>query len=189
MRKPIPLWAVAAVFILLVGLGVYGYFTQPLPFGLSGVVNNPGGQAARPVQVPAQQAPGARVSATQPLGLGAVTVGVLGVQRGQNLTTRERGPAAAYTVALVVIQNGGLEPLVIQPAAFSLIDERGRRYAVDLEASRAAAVAAQKRAPFESTVPPGGRLETTLAFETAPDAGALTLRVSLGYGEVELPRQ
>ena len=26
------------------------------------------------------------------------------------------------------------------------------------------------------------------AFETAPDANALTLRVRLGYGEVELPR-
>jgi hypothetical protein len=37
-------------------------------------------------------------------------------------------------------------------------------------------------------VPPGGRLATLLAFETAPDANALTLRVRLGYGEVELPR-
>lgn len=188
MRKPIPSWVIAAALILLVGLGVYGFFTQPLPFGLSSVVNNPGGQAARPAQAPVQQAPGARVGATQPLGLGAVTVGVLGVQRGQSLSTSNRGPATAYTVALVVIQNGGLEPLVLQPTAFSLIDERGRRYAVDVEASRAGATAAQKRPPFESTVPPGGRLETTLAFETAPDAGALTLRVSLGYGEVELPR-
>ena len=35
---------------------------------------------------------------------------------------------------------------------------------------------------------PGGRLETALAFETAPDANSLSLHVSLGYGEVELPR-
>jgi hypothetical protein len=37
-------------------------------------------------------------------------------------------------------------------------------------------------------VPPGGRISTLLAFETPVDIGALTLRVNLGYGEVELPR-
>ena len=41
---------------------------------------------------------------------------------------------------------------------------------------------------FDLSVPPGNRLVTLLAFETASDANALTLRVRLGYGEVELPR-
>jgi hypothetical protein len=31
-------------------------------------------------------------------------------------------------------------------------------------------------------------MDTLLAFETPPDVNALTLRVSLGYGELELPR-
>ena len=46
----------------------------------------------------------------------------------------------------------------------------------------------RRRVIFEATVPPAGRVDTLLAFETAADANALTLRVSLGYGEVELPR-
>jgi hypothetical protein len=37
-------------------------------------------------------------------------------------------------------------------------------------------------------VPPGARLITLLAFETPADVGDLTLRVALGYGELELPR-
>ena len=61
-------------------------------------------------------------------------------------------------------------------------------YAVDLEATRAVNVAAKRRVLFDASVPPGGDMTTLLAFETPSDTGALTLRVGLGYGEVELPR-
>jgi hypothetical protein len=60
--------------------------------------------------------------------------------------------------------------------------------AVDLEATRSGNTATKHRIVFDLSVPPGGRLATLLAFETAPDANALTRRVRLGYGEVELPR-
>jgi hypothetical protein len=59
---------------------------------------------------------------------------------------------------------------------------------VDLEATRSVNTAAKHRVVFDASVPPGGRAVTLLAFETSADANALTLRVRLGYGEVELPR-
>ncbi len=86
------------------------------------------------------------------------------------------------------LQNGGTDPITAQPVDFRLVDDRGRTYAVDLEATRAANNAIRRRLLFDATVPPGGRVSTLLAFETPPDVGALTLRVALGYGEVELPR-
>jgi len=70
----------------------------------------------------------------------------------------------------------------------SWIHERRDEYAVDLEATRLVNATARHRVVFDASVPPGGRATTLIAFETAPDANALTLRVTLGYGEVELPR-
>ena len=79
-------------------------------------------------------------------------------------------------------------PLSPEATDFRLIDDRGRSYAVDVEATRAVNAASRRRVPFETSVSPGARLSTLLAFETPPDVGGLTLRVNLGYGELELPR-
>ena len=80
------------------------------------------------------------------------------------------------------------QPLTPQTANFRLVDDRGRIYAVDPEATRTVNTSTRHRNVFDASVPPGGRLATLLAFETASDANALILRVTLGYGEVELPR-
>jgi hypothetical protein len=69
------------------------------------------------------------------------------------------------------------------------MDDRGRAYAVDTEATRSANSFGRRRDVFDASVPPGTRAITFLAFETATDAGALSLRVTLGYGELELPHQ
>ncbi len=188
-----PLWLITLLLLVIVGVGVYGYFTTPLPFGLSSVFKTPGGTAgvtsAPPIVNPAPVSPSARSTGGQPLTLGAMSVVVQGVQRGQDLPLGQaRGPGGPFTVILLTFQNGGTESLTLQPTDFRLVDERGRSYAVDLEATRAAAQVTKRRLPFEATVPPGGRLETELAFETAADAGNLTLRVMVGYGELELPR-
>jgi hypothetical protein len=181
-----PAWAIVLVVLLIVGLGVYGYFTAPLPFGLNALVRTPGGGG--PVQTTAPAA-AQRTAAGQPLGLGMVTVQVQSVQRSVDLTTGGRsGPAGAFTIVLLQVQNGGNEAVTPRTTDFKLVDERGRAYAVDVEATRAASQTTRRRSPFEATVPPGGRLDTELAFEVAPDATSLTLRVTLGYGDVELPR-
>ena len=185
-----PLWLIALLVLIIVGIGVYGYFTTPLPLGLSSVIRTPGSANAgasttTQVGVPA----GARTAAGQPLVLGSTNVVVQGVQRNQDLTGGGRnGPPGAFTVVQVQLQNGGSEPLQPMPADFRLVDDRGRLYAVDLDATRMVNAANKHRVVFDSSVPPGGNVTTQLAFETAPDANALTLRVRLGYGEAELPR-
>ena len=184
-----PLWVIVLLILAIVGLGVYGYFTTPLPFGLSSVIQTPGGAAVAPSGSTRAAPAGTRTAAGQPLVLGATNVVIQSVQRNQDLTTGGRGgPTGSFTVVDLELQNGGNEPLTPQPANFRLIDDRGRVYAVDAEATRAVNASSRRRDIFDSTVPPSGRVDTLLAFETPPDANALTLRVSLGYGEVELPR-
>jgi hypothetical protein len=190
MRAPV--WLIALLVLVIVGVGVYGYFTTPLPFGLNSVVRTPGGaNVAQGGQSAAGGSP-ARTAAGQPLLLGALTVTVETVQRNQNLFGGgEAGNASAggpFTVVQVGMANAGNQSITMQPSDFRLVDDRGRSYAVDAEATRMASQTARRRSPFDATVPPGGRLETALAFETAPDATTLSLHVSLGYGEVELPR-
>ncbi len=183
-----PSWLIVLLLLVIVGVGIYGYFTAPLPFGLSNVVRTPGGaNAASPA---ANAAPASvRTAAGQPLVLGSLNVVVQAAQRNQDLTANNRGgPPGSFTVVQVELRNGGSEPIAAQPINFRLIDDRGRSFAVDAEATRAANSAARFRSLFDATVPPGGRFITLLAFETPPDIGALTLRVALGYGEVELPR-
>src|SRR5918912_1277312 len=108
--------------------------------------------------------------------LGALTVTVEGVQRAQDvLGSGGRGPSGGFSVVLLGMRNAGDQPVTMQPPHFRLIDDRGRTYAVDAEATRAACQSARRRAPFDATVPPGGQLQTALAFETAADAGGLTL--------------
>ena len=127
--------------------------------------------------------------AGQPLVLGATNVVVQSVQRNQDLTTGGRsGPVGSFTVVDIELQNSGSEPLTPQMANFRLVDDRGRVYAVDPEATRTVNTTNRRRVIFDSTVPPSGRVDTLLAFETPADATALVLRVSLGYGEVELPQ-
>ncbi|MGI9146620.1 MAG: DUF4352 domain-containing protein [Chloroflexota bacterium] len=175
--------------LVIVGLAVYGYFTTPLPLGLSSVIRTPGGSNGVPIAPSAGGAPlGARTGVGQPLVLGAANVVVQAIQRNQDLTPGNRGPAGVFTVVQIEIQNAGTESLAPQTADFRLVDDRGWLYALDLEATRSVNTAGKHRVIFDSPVPPGARLTTLLAFETAPDTNPLTLRVKLGYGDVELPR-
>jgi hypothetical protein len=169
------------------GVGIYAYFTTPLPFGLNAVIRTPGGSAVAG-GTPQPVVPGIRTAAGQPLVLGATSVVVQAVQRGQDLAANNRGPVGSFTLLQIEVQNGGNDPFTPQASDFRLVDDRGRSYAVDLEATRAVNAAARRRLLFDATVPPAGRVTTLLAFETPADVGSLTLRVALGYGEVELPR-
>jgi Domain of unknown function (DUF4352) len=184
-----PLWLIMLLLMAIVGLGVYAYFTTPLPFGLSAVIRTPGGANVPSTPTTAIGVPaGTRTAAGQPLVLGSTNVVVQTVQRNQDLSTGGRGPLGSFTLVQVELHNGGSEALTPQISDFRLVDDRGRVYVVDLEATRSVNTTARRRIVFDGSVPPGGRSTTVLAFETAPDANALTLRVRLGYGEVELPR-
>ncbi len=175
--------------LVIIGLVVYGYFTTPLPLGLSSVIRTPGGSNIAPVAPGSAGVPlGARTAAGQPLVLGAANVVVQAVQRNQDLTPGNRGPAGTFAVVQIEIQNGGTESLAPQASDFRLVDDRGWQYAVDLEATRAVNASGKHRVIFDAPVPPGARLTTLLAFETVPETNPQSLRVKLGYGDVELPR-
>jgi Domain of unknown function (DUF4352) len=184
-----PSWLIVLLVLVILGVGVYAYFTTPLPFGLSSVIHTPGG-----ANVPNNAPPGAppqtsaRAQAGQPLVMGALSVVVQAVQRNQDLAAAGRGPAGSFTVVQVELQNNGSDPLTPQLSNFRLIDDRGRAYAVDPEATRSGNTATRRRVISDATLPPGGRVVTVLVFETPADVGGLTLRVSFGYGDVELPR-
>lgn len=189
-----PLWLIGLLLIAAIGVGIYAYFTTPLPLGLSSVVRTPGGGTIAPTTPIGSQTPGAvggsaRVPAGQALVLGAVSLQVQSVQRNQDLTANGRGgPPGVFTVLDVVVQNAGAQPLTPEMASFRLLDDRGRTYAVDAEATRALNTAARRRTIFDASVPPGSTNPTYLAFATDADTNALSLEATLGYGELELPR-
>ena len=110
-----PLWLILLLILAIVGLGVYGYFTTPLPFGLSSVIQTPGGGLAAPSTSTRSTPAGTRTVAGQPLVLGATNVVVQSVQRNQDLTTGGRsGPVGSFTVVDIELQNSGSEPLTPQ---------------------------------------------------------------------------
>ena len=187
------MWFIGLLLLAGIVVGVYAYFTTPLPYGLGSYIQTPGGAnvvAATPSgTVPAATA-SARAPAGQPLVLGAASVAVQSVQRNMDLTANNRGgPPGSFTLVDVVLQNVGGEPLTPQLGDFRLLDDRGREYAIDSEATRSSNAFAHRRSVFDASVPPGGQLSTYLAFETPPDANVATLRVTFGYGDAELPRQ
>jgi Domain of unknown function (DUF4352) len=184
-----PVWLILLLLLAAIGVGVYAYFTTPLPLGLSAIIRTPGGEASfTPTPVPTSVAAIARTAAGQPLILGASSVTVQAVQHSQDLTANNRGgPAGSFTVLEIVLHNAGSQPLAPQLADFRLVDDVGRVYAADMEGTRAVNTSLRRRVISETTVPPSGTLDTLLAFETPPDASGLALRVSLGYGELELP--
>ena len=188
-----PFWLIGLLLLAAILIGVYAYFTTPLPYGLGAYIKTPGGEnvaVSTPSAPEAAAASNARAAAGQPLVLGAARLMVQSVQRNQDLTANNRGgPPGTFTVVDVVLQNSGTEPLSPQVADFRLLDDRGRTYAIDPEATRSSNAFGRRRNLFEASVPPGGQLSTLLAFETPPDANATSLRVQLGYGEAELPRQ
>ncbi len=184
-----PLWFIGLLLLAAIGVGVYAYYTTPLPLGLGAFVQTPGGHAAStsPTSTAASGTPGA--TGREGLTLGSVSVSVNAVQRNQDLTTGNRGgPAGTFTLVDIAILNGGSQPLTPQPGDFRLVDDRGRVYAVDAEATRAINAFAHRRDVFDASVPPALRVDTFLAFEAPPDVGALSLHVALGYGDLVLPR-
>ena len=187
-----PLWLIGLLLLAAIFVGVYAYFTTPLPYGLGELVQTPGGAnapaQATPTSTQTAAAANARAAAGQPLLLGAASVVVQGVERNQDLTANNRGgPPGSFTVIDVMLRNAGTEPLMPQAQDFRLVDDRGRIYAVDAEATRAMNTSAKRRDLFDASVPPGGEMPVYLAFETGANS-ATSLRVHLGYGEADLPR-
>jgi hypothetical protein len=185
-----PLWLFGLLIVAALFVGVYAYVTTPLPFGLGALIGTPGGASVPIGAAPTQtaQAATARAPVGQPLVLGAASVMVTSIARNQDLTTGGRGgPPGSFTVLDIQMLNAGSEPLTPMPKDFRLIDDRGRTYAVDTEATRSTNSFGHRRDVFSASVPPGGRLDTFLAFETTPDANPQALRVLLGYGEAALP--
>jgi uncharacterized protein DUF4352 len=187
-----PLWFIGLLLVAAIFVGLYAYFTTPLPYGLGAYFQTPAGpsgSSATPVGTQTPLVANSRAAAGQPLLLGATSLSIQSVQRNQDLTANNRGgPPGSFTVVDLVLSNVGTQPLTAQPSDFRLLDDRGRVYAVDSEATRSANAFGHRRNLFEASVPPGGQLATFVAFETPPDSTAATLRVSLGYGEAELPR-
>jgi hypothetical protein len=185
-----PLWLIGVLIAAAIVVGVYAYLTTPLPYGLGELVSTPGGANA-PVRAVATQvaatSPG-HAPVGQPLALGAASVIVTSIARNQDLTTGGRGgPPGSFTVVDLQLANAGTEPLRPAMADFRLLDDRGRTYAVDAEATRSTNSFGHRRDVFQASVPPGARIETYLAFETTPDANPQTLRVAMGYGDAALP--
>jgi Domain of unknown function (DUF4352) len=185
-----PLWLIGFLLMAAIFIGVYAYFTTPLPFGLGSIISTPGGTVvAPPLPTQTALAANARASAGQPLLLGAASVVVQAVARNQDLTTGGRGgPPGTFTVVDVVVQNAGGQPVTPQVSDFRLLDDRGRMFAVDPEATRSTNTFGHRRNLFDASVPPGGQVATFLAFETTPDSNVVSLRVAMGYGELDLPR-
>src|SRR5204863_8284076 len=93
-----PLWLILLMVLAIVGIGVYGYFTTPLPLGLSSVIRTPGGSnVAAPAGTAVSAPAGARTAAGQPLVLGSTNVVVQTVTRNQDLSAGGRGPAGVFT--------------------------------------------------------------------------------------------
>lgn len=184
----VPLWFIGLLIIIAIGVGVYAYFSTPLPFGLSTVIRTPAGGPALPVSSSTSSS-ASRAAVGQPLALGATTIAIAAVQRSQDLTAEGRGgPPGVFTVLDVQLQNAGAEPLMVTPSSFRLVDDQGRTYAIDPDATRSENAFGHRRNLFDASVPPGGAMTTFLAFETTPNTNAATLRVQLGYGELQLPR-
>lgn len=187
-----PLWFIGLLLLAAIFIGVYAYFTTPLPYGLGAYVKTPAGEIGASATPSATQSPlaaNSRAAAGQPLLLGATSITVQAVQRNEDLTTNNRGgPPGTYTVIEIVLTNAGTQPVTPRPGDFQLLDVSGRVYAVDSEATRSANAFGHRRNLLEASVPPGGQLTTFLAFETPPNSTAATLRVTLGYGEADLPK-
>jgi uncharacterized protein (AIM24 family) len=93
-----------------------------------------------------------------------------------------------FTVVDLVIQNAGTQPLTPKASDFQLLDSSGRVYAVDPDATRSVNTTARHRVLFDASVPPSASVESLIAFETPTGANGLVLRVTGGYGDLELPR-
>ncbi len=185
-----PLWLIGLLIIAALGVGVYAYYTTPLPYGLGELISTPGGGNVPGGGVTTASGGTAtgRAPAGQTLQLGAASVTVTSIARNQDLTADGRGgPPGSFTLVDVQLANAGSEPLTPTISDFRLIDDQGRTYAVDAEATRSTNAFNHRRDVFDASVPPGGQVETYLAFETTAGTNPQTLRVVMGYGEAALP--
>jgi hypothetical protein len=168
------LWLPLLVLIVLILAG-YAYFRGvELP-----VVGRPG--RAEPVGGAASQT--LLFNAGQPVSFGEWEYTVTDSRRGADVPGRTaRG---SFLLVTLRARNNGREPQALKPADFGLVDESGRRFSPDEEATKAAA-GARKDDLFAGMVQPGLVAEGMLAFDIPGDLRGLALRINRGYVDVRL---
>ena len=167
--------------VALIVLVAAAYFTGNIPF-----LNQQSNAPATPSPVIGGQLGSASLG--RAVGYGDWGYLVSSVEHLDKITNDSKVlvPGGSYAVVHLTVTNNGKEPRSLSAADFALVDDQGRRYSVESDATSMDSAALGLPNLLSVAVQPGLSKNSVIVFDVPKDARGLTLRLYQGYLDVNL---
>ena len=173
------------LFVAIVGLIAYGYFTSSLPAPFPALHRTTAAETTAPTpgtpQVPT-------ASPGKPFAYGDVLYTVGDVSKTNEVRRGTASSQAVGTFVLVplTLSNTSREPVDFASTDFSLRDGQGQVFSLHAAATGLANAAPGKTDLFAEALQPGLEIQAILVFDVPRQASGFDLRISSGFMDVSL---
>lgn len=173
------------LFVAIVGLITWGYFTSSLPAPFP-ARHRATVSTTSQVTTGAGQLPAA--SPNEPFAYGSVLYTVGNITKAADVKHGTTSVQAVGTFILVplTVANQSQEPVTFQPSDFALHDAEGQVFSLHGGATGLASAAPGKSDLFAEALQPGLEIQAVLVFDVPKQASAFDLRISSGFMDVKL---
>jgi hypothetical protein len=182
MRLSSKIMILLAIAIVIVFL--WGYFTNDLPAPLPSF--KPRTTTTTPTTTSTTTT--SEFQLNKPFTFGSAQYTITKIELATELQsgTATTSTTGSYILVFLTVTNEGIVPLSLNPADFTLLDNKGRTFTLNQEATRIAALSNKKSNILTESLQPGLRQEGIIAFEVPDNTSGFVLRLSNGYVNVNL---
>ena len=171
--------------VAIIAVFVWGYFTNDLPAPLPSF--KPRTTTTIPVATTTTTT-AAEFQLNKPFTFGSAQytitkIDLINELKSGTTTTTTTG---SYVLVFLAVLDEGMTPLTLNPSDFTLIDNKGRIFTLNQEATRIASVSNGKGNLLTESLQPGLSKEGVLTFDVPKDASGFSMRLSNGYVNVNL---
>ena len=100
--------------------------------------------------------------------------------------TNDISTTGSYVLVFLTVLDEGSAPLTLNPDDFTLIDNQGRTFTLNQEATKIAALSNNKNNILTESLQPGLSQDGIIVFEVPANTSGFSLRLSNGYVQVGL---
>jgi hypothetical protein len=171
--------------VAIVGVFLWGYFTAQLPPPLP-AYHPKTTSTDTPTQTQTTTTPA--YQANHPFNYGTAQYSIIKIETATELKsgTLTASTSGSFVLVFLSVLDQGMNPLSLAPSDFTLIDNKGRTYTLNQEATNIACLLNDKKNILSESLQPGLSRDGVLAFDVPEAAAGFTLRLSNGYVEVAL---
>ena len=170
--------------IAIIAVFTWGYFTNDLPAPLPSY--KPRTTTTAPITTSTTTTSEFQLNKPFTFGNAQYTITKIELVSELQSGTTTVTTTGSYLLVFLTVLDEGTEPLTLNPGDFTIIDNKGRTFTLNQEATRIAALSNKKSNILTESLQPGLSQEGIIAFEVPANTSGIALRLSNGYVQVNL---